>query len=348
MSIIFYSWQSDLPNPTNRSFIETALEKAAKSIHRDDSIEVWPVIDRDTRNIPGAPNIADTILKKIDEANIFVGDVSIINPQRSGLLQSTIQRIFRIEQCFRPTPNPNVLVELGYAIKALGPNKIILVMNSFFGGPDLLPFDLKMKRTLTYHMPESNAERATERNRLASVIEQALRDIFTNLDTILPDLSKVDNLIFENLCDRVVESGYDMVGRDALFEMAERFGDEKGFDESLKILDLREYIAGTWTANGKVNNARVTALGFDLYARQHVNNYQDVTKAVINKIIENPQIASTKLRDVINQPHYLVKFILVNLSRQKLIKLFGNEADSHKVVAITWVSPELKRNEVRP
>jgi hypothetical protein len=29
---IFYSWQSDLPNNTNRGFIERALEKAIASI----------------------------------------------------------------------------------------------------------------------------------------------------------------------------------------------------------------------------------------------------------------------------------------------------------------------------
>lgn len=343
MAIIFYSWQSDLPNPTNRTFIEAALEKAAKSIRRDESVEVEPVIDRDTRSVPGAPDIADTILRKIDEADIFVGDVSIINQQRHGLLQNMLFRLFRTEQYFRPTPNPNVLVELGYAMKGLGPNKVILVMNSFFGGPELLPFDLKMKRTLAYYMPEANADRATERNRLAAVLEQALRDIFTNLDIILPGLSKEDNLIFKTLCDKVVETEHDSFGRDTLFEMAKRFGDENGFDESLRILNLKEYIAGTWTANGKVHDVRVTALGFGLYAKQHIKNYRAATKAIIDKIIENPRIASHELRDAISQPHYLVKFVLVNLSRQKLIKLLGHEAGSHTVVGITWISPELKR-----
>jgi hypothetical protein len=46
--IIFYSWQSDLPNATNRSFIQRALENVAKSIKIDDTIDVEPVIDRDT------------------------------------------------------------------------------------------------------------------------------------------------------------------------------------------------------------------------------------------------------------------------------------------------------------
>ena len=32
---IFYSWQSDLPSKTNRSFIEDAIKKALKSINKD-------------------------------------------------------------------------------------------------------------------------------------------------------------------------------------------------------------------------------------------------------------------------------------------------------------------------
>ena len=51
---IFYSWQSDLPNSTNRGFIQKILELVAKEIHIDHSISVEPVIDRDTSGVPGS------------------------------------------------------------------------------------------------------------------------------------------------------------------------------------------------------------------------------------------------------------------------------------------------------
>src|SRR5437016_4475569 len=97
--VVFYSWQSDLPNATNRTFIQKALEKAAASIAADESIEIEPVVDRDTQGVPGAPDIASTIFAKITAADIFVADVSITTRPKTG----------------RPTPNPNVLIELGYA-----------------------------------------------------------------------------------------------------------------------------------------------------------------------------------------------------------------------------------------
>jgi hypothetical protein len=167
---IFYSWQSDLANATNRGFIEKALENAAKLIRNDDSIKVEPVIDRDTKDVPGAPDIAHTIFEKIEQAQMFVCDISIINQNAPS----------------RPTPNPNVLIELGYAIKALGWRKLILVMNTAFGKPEELPFDLRMRRVLTYHMPKETEERATERKKLEVAFTAELRTILEGLDVQTP------------------------------------------------------------------------------------------------------------------------------------------------------------------
>lgn len=166
MDIVFYSWQSDLPNPTNRGFIEGALERAAKSIRGDDSVVVEPRIDRDTDGVPGAPDIAQTIRQKIDSSRVFVADVSLIN-------SSWITRLLRQ----RETPNPNVLVELGYAQKALDDSGVILVFNDAYGKCERLPFDLRGKRVVRYKMRKSEQDRATERNKLAKNLEARLREI---------------------------------------------------------------------------------------------------------------------------------------------------------------------------
>lgn len=163
---VFYSWQSDLKGATNRNLIQTALENAAKTLKTDDTIQVEPVIDRDTSGVPGSPDIANTIFTKIDQAQIFVCDVSIIN---SG-------------EKTRLTPNPNVLIELGYAIRALGADRVIMVMNTAFGSPEALPFDLRMRRITTYHMPADSSERAGERKKLEQTFIAALRSILNTID----------------------------------------------------------------------------------------------------------------------------------------------------------------------
>lgn len=160
---IFYSWQSDLPNNTNRSFIEQALVAASKAIRDDETIKVDPVIDRDTMGIPGAPNIAETILKKIEQAHVFVCDVSIINAKTRQ----------------RKTPNPNVLFELGYASGKLGSEHLILVFNTAYGKIETLPFDLKMIRTIAYNTHEADSDKSTERRGLQKRLENAIVSIIS-------------------------------------------------------------------------------------------------------------------------------------------------------------------------
>ncbi|MCB1593264.1 MAG: hypothetical protein KDI90_12525 [Alphaproteobacteria bacterium] len=53
MKTVFYSWQSDLPNKTNRGFIEEALEKALQNLKAHIKVEVCPRLDKDTKNEPG-------------------------------------------------------------------------------------------------------------------------------------------------------------------------------------------------------------------------------------------------------------------------------------------------------
>ncbi|MFZ0931739.1 MAG: hypothetical protein WAN11_24290 [Syntrophobacteraceae bacterium] len=182
---IFYSWQSDLPNKTNRSFIEEALKKAATSLCSDESIDINPVIDRDTAGIPGSPDIGQTILKKIDECDIFVADVSIINSEGGE----------------RPAPNPNVLIELGYALKAKGESRLIMVQNTVFGSPEKLPFDLRMKRVIAYEQKADDPERAPERKALAQKFESAIRIMIPEIERSREVLEPPEKAPSEKLLD---------------------------------------------------------------------------------------------------------------------------------------------------
>jgi hypothetical protein len=166
--IIFYSWQADLPSSTNRGFIQTALEEAASTVAAD--LNVQPVIERDTKDVPGSPDIANTIFKKIRTSDLFVADITLINPKSAT----------------RRTPNPNVLLELGYALHALGEERIILLCNRAYGPLEALPFDLKMRRVTPYDMPEVAAERAPERKRLASILAQALKAALASIPPTPP------------------------------------------------------------------------------------------------------------------------------------------------------------------
>ena len=135
---IFYSWMDDGDAKLNRYFIEDCLKAAIKKLNRGTDVAEYSVV-RDTKGLAGMVDIARVILERIEESAVFVADVSIINPKR-------IRR-----EGERPTPNPNVMFELGYAYDAKGEDAIIAVFNTAHGEIEELPFDVRPKRILTYH-----------------------------------------------------------------------------------------------------------------------------------------------------------------------------------------------------
>ncbi len=156
---VFYSWQSDLKNNLNRSFILDALQKAAKTLSKDENFSLNTVVDRDTYGINGSPSIVESITGKIALADVFVCDISIINSQQDN----------------RPTPNPNVLYELGFASALLGWDRILMIQNTAFGDIDKLPFDLRGRRILRYHLDHESADKREKKENLNNELTEIFR-----------------------------------------------------------------------------------------------------------------------------------------------------------------------------
>lgn len=55
-----------------------------------------------------------------------------------------------------------------------------MVMNTTYGSPEMLPFDLRAKRVSTYAIAEVDEEKAPERNRLSKLFVAALNTVFDN------------------------------------------------------------------------------------------------------------------------------------------------------------------------
>ncbi len=160
---VFYSWQSDLPSRSNRTLIQEALENALARLAAEWGPHLEASVDRDTFQVPGAPNIAEVIYAKIERATAFVCDVSMVTMREER----------------RPSPNPNVLLELGYAMRALGDKRLVLAINEHFGGMENLPFDLRPKRILRYTAdPQADGPQlAATKRELTNDFVLALRQI---------------------------------------------------------------------------------------------------------------------------------------------------------------------------
>src|SRR3569623_754804 len=160
---VFWSWQNDAAPKDHRHIIRDALSDAVATASSELALDdaERPELDHDTKNEAGMVDIAETILRKISEAAVFVADVTPIGSSANG----------------KYLPNPNVLVELGWAMNTPGYRQIITILNLASGAkPDDLPFDIRHRRALTYELSPT-ADKATRkrvRERLASDLTGAL------------------------------------------------------------------------------------------------------------------------------------------------------------------------------
>ena len=209
MGTVFYSWQSDLPE--TRSVIQWALNKAIKNLNRDLDLDEPLRVDQDTEGVAGWPDITTALLDKIDQCEIFVADITPINGPNSD---------------FRITPNPNVLLELGYALgTGFGRTRIICVINTHYlpdGDLRGLPFDLRGSRPVQFTLQdptergvESGKEdpmRTRARNDLAARLEASLLEVVeavrerllaSEADEIEDNLTPESRLVLRGLVEHI-------------------------------------------------------------------------------------------------------------------------------------------------
>lgn len=162
---VFWSWQSDTPAKLNKDFVKAALNDAlaAVSDELDLSEADRPELDHDTKGEAGLVEIVATIFRKIEEAQVFVADITFVGKTASG----------------KHLPNPNVMIELGHALTSRGAERIILVANEAFEyRPEDLPFDLRHRRgPITYNLPDgaTREQRKIELAKLTRALTDALR-----------------------------------------------------------------------------------------------------------------------------------------------------------------------------
>lgn len=160
--VVFYAWQSDRLERLNRHLVRIALNLAAKNISDDSAVNVRVRIDADTEGVLGHIPVTDTILKKIAACDAFVPDLTFV----------------AVTEADKLVPNPNVMLEYGYALHAKSHSVMIPVMNTVYGPAEKLPFDMgHLRHPLQYHLPTTatNAERRTVRKALTEEFERILR-----------------------------------------------------------------------------------------------------------------------------------------------------------------------------
>jgi hypothetical protein len=186
--VVFFSWQSWSDRAANWNFIQDCLERAIKAIANDESVRLEPVMDRDTVGRPGSPVIADTIFEKVEAADAFVADVSLIAGNH-------------------PAPNPNVMAELGYAFAKLGRDRILCIHNLASGRVEDLPFDIRGRRIVTYKLrskDDSGEWREERRLVREKLVVELRRGIVAILSATDPEVGPFLNEVLDALVEVII------------------------------------------------------------------------------------------------------------------------------------------------
>lgn len=164
---IFYSWQSDLPGSETRNIIQDSIKDAVRLLRDTVDIEA----DRDTKGEFGSPDIAQTIFSKIDDCNIFVADVSAVCRYEATDKDGNKK--------VKYIPNPNVMLELGYATHVVGWDNVICVLNADYGAPEDMPFDIASRRLTPFSLKDGKSKGEIKRY-IKGVIQDTVENILEN------------------------------------------------------------------------------------------------------------------------------------------------------------------------
>lgn len=164
---IFYSWQSDLPGSETRNIIQDSIKDAVRLLRDTVDIEA----DRDTKGEFGSPDIAQTIFSKIDDCDIFVADVSAVCRYEATDKEGNKK--------VKYMPNPNVMLELGYATHVVGWDNVICVLNADYGAPEDMPFDIASRRLTPFSLKDGKSKGEIKRY-IKGVIQDTVENILEN------------------------------------------------------------------------------------------------------------------------------------------------------------------------
>lgn len=290
---IFYSWQSDLPNNKNRSFIEQCIVKSCKNV--SDSIsEISDVaIESDSRGERGTPDLVDVIFSKIDACDIFICDISIINSESEG----------------RKVPNPNVLIELGYAAKKLGWNNIICLFNKEFADVEDLPFDIRSRKPIIYDTSQGNSQ---AKQKVTSILERNIEDIYKFI---------ISDKRYYAYTKRTLDLGMQAI----LFDFGNLFFSNEGNAERFNyprllnssFFDIEEYVDG------------LELLGFHLFKNigLNIDEFTEFVKDEVNSFFLSESEKKILVKLIYNLREY--KEFLNDKNLEKIV----NETPDYTIVA---------------
>ncbi len=156
----FYSWQSDKKDVSQK--IETALKNKFKEMEKRG---IYIELVKATDGISGSRVLEEVILENIKRCDFFIADLT------------PVTRHTTCDGKTKLVPNPNCMLEFGYALRHFNPECVIAYMQLEDDDNHYeLPFDLN-HRTYNHFKPEVNVK--IDENEILRIVEIVNKSIAT-------------------------------------------------------------------------------------------------------------------------------------------------------------------------
>jgi hypothetical protein len=163
----------------------------------------------------------------------------------------------------------------------------------------------------------------------------------TSIVDYLPDLTKLDNLVFAALCRQYLKVGEQLFSaNEASQELKSLNLSDEEIIESIDILEGRGYIGTERSIDGQIFAVRMYPIFADAFIRHDLDGYDQVVSTIASKIVNEGIASNSVLHEQTGIVLPIVNHMLAMFDERKLIKLTTDLGGCRWIVN---VSPEFKR-----
>lgn len=213
-----------------------------------------------------------------------------------------------------------------------------------------------------YQIPQSLKtvvwERVRDLNNYESEMDRIVRAIYGHSErpplgeapgytnpslSIVPGLEATDSQILKVCCNEMIQRNQSplMFGPKEIFEAVEPLGiSREAAQESIEVLDGRGYINASKGLGGAIHHISVKDFGFEEYLRSHLDDYDELEKAVGLQIVNHDSGSSEQIAEALGQPEVVVDHVLDRFHNRGFIHLVRTKIGPGQILR---VSPELRR-----
>lgn len=148
--------------------------------------------------------------------------------------------------------------------------------------------------------------------------------------------NNMDSLVCKLACEFALETGSRLVNISAFCRDGELIIPEHQLRESVEVLGEHGTFDLQHTLGGEFPSISLTVSGFELYARDHVENYDAAFRSVVSAIVNNGLTRLSQIKNELNYKPFLIEHIVRILS------------DGRKISASWFLSGDCSINSISP